>query len=174
MPTAANAPDAEALAAGAGAHEASGAFPPFDASLFPHQVAWFAITFAALYFLMSRLALPKVAAVIERRAATIKTDLEAAAVQSEAAEHARQEAERAAAQARAEARKTIDDMRAAVVAELSAEQAKADEALAARIAAAERRIGAARTKAMAEIGPIAAELARDIVAKLAPRERARA
>jgi F-type H+-transporting ATPase subunit b len=166
-------PHGSELHGAAGAEHASGGFPPFEFALFPHQLVWFALTFAALYFVLSRYTLPKVASVLARRAGTIKADLDAAATQSEAAERARQDAERAAASARAEARKTIDDMRAKVTAELADEQAKADAALAERIDAAEARINVARAKAMADVGPIAAELARDIVAKLAPKSAVR-
>jgi F-type H+-transporting ATPase subunit b len=147
---------------------AAGGFPPFDASLFTHQLVWFAITFGVLYWLMSRFALPKVAQVLETRASTLKADLDEAASRGDAAETARQQAERASAAARAEARKTIDDMLARTQAELAADQAKADAALAERIAAAEKRIGAAQTKALAGVDEVAGDIAKAIVAKLAP------
>ncbi len=148
---------------------AGGAFPPFDVSTFAHQLVWFAITFGALYWFLSRHALPQVARVLETRATTRRLDLDAAAAQSEAAEQARQQAERASAAARAEARKTVDDMRAKMSAELAEEQAKVDTMLAERIAAAEARIGEARAKALASVDDLAADAARDIVAKLMPR-----
>src|SRR5262245_5186698 len=52
-----------------------GGFPPFESHNFPSQVLWLAITFAALYFLMSRLALPRVASILETRAGRIASDL---------------------------------------------------------------------------------------------------
>ena len=75
----------------AGAHAAeghSGVFPPFDFSLFPHQLFWFAVTFGALYWVLSRYVLPKVGSVIERRETKIKGDLDAAARENDAAEAA--------------------------------------------------------------------------------------
>ena len=163
-----HAADAGHAADAAHGGEAAGAFPPFDTELFQHQLVWFALTFGLLYWLMSRFALPKVASVLEKRASTLKADLDEAAARGDAAESARQEAERASAAARAQARKTIDDMAAKTRAELAADQAKADAALAERIAAAEKRIGEARTKALAGVDEIAGDIAKAIVAKLAP------
>lgn len=154
---------AESAAHGA---EASGAFPPFDVSLFPHQLIWFAIAFLTLYYLMSRVALPRVAEVVETRAATIRTDLDTAAATSAAAETAKADAERATAEARAGARKIVDDMRAEMAASLAGDRAKADQALAAQAAAAEKRITEQRTAALSGVGAMADDLARDIVAKL--------
>jgi F-type H+-transporting ATPase subunit b len=149
-----------------GEHAAN--FPPFDFELFPHQIIWFAIAFGLLYILMSRVALPGVAAVLGKREGSIKGDLAAADKAGAAAEEARQASEKAAAQARAQARKLIDDVRTKAQAELAAEQAKADEALAARIAAAEVRIGDARNKALGDVDSAAKALAQDIVGKLLP------
>lgn len=154
-------------AADAAGHSA-GAFPPFDASLFAHQLIWFAIAFGVLYWLMSNVALPRVAAVLEKREATVKGDLDVAASAGASAESAREAAEKARAQAHAEARKLIDDMRTKAQAELAVEQAKAEETLAARGAAAAERINSARAKALSEVDGMASDLARDIVAKLGP------
>jgi F-type H+-transporting ATPase subunit b len=150
---------------GAGAENAAG-FPPFDLALFPHQLIWFAIAFLTLYYLMSRVALPRVAEVLETRAQTIKGDLDAAAATSAAADKAKTDAERATAEARAGARKIVDDMRAEMAASLAADRAKADETLAAQAAAAEKRILDQRTTALSGVGAMADDLAREIVTKL--------
>ena len=52
-----------------------GVFPPMDATTFPSQIFWLVIFFGLLYLLMSRLALPKMAAVLEKRHKTIEGDL---------------------------------------------------------------------------------------------------
>jgi F-type H+-transporting ATPase subunit b len=157
---------AEAEAAHGGGHAAEAAFPPFDASLFSHQLIWFAIAFVGLYILMSRVALPRVAEVVDARAAKVKADLDEAAAGSLAADRARLDAERARAEAQAGARKIVDDMRAEMAAGLAEERAKAEADLAARAEAAEKRIAAARTEAMSGVGAMAADLAAQIVAKL--------
>lgn len=157
--------------AAAGGHEAAGVFPPFDASTFASQLFWFVLSFGALYFILSRFVLPKVEAVLAYRAATLKADLDTAAAESAAAEAARAEAERAAQAARASARKLIEDQRAAAAAEMAQERAKIDEMLAAQSSAAEARIGEMRRAALANVDAIAADLAGDIVARLAPGVR---
>jgi F-type H+-transporting ATPase subunit b len=149
-----------------GAEAVGGTFPPFDTTLFPSQLLWFAVTFGALYFVVSRLVLPKVSAVVERRAQVIKDDLDMAALDSESAERVRQEAERTSAQARADARAHIEEMRAKAQAELGAERAQAEEELARKAAAEEARIAQARDQALAQADVVADELASAIVAQL--------
>jgi len=161
---AADAAHAAADAAHGGGHEV--AFPPFDATLFASQLVWFAITFGVLYFVLARYVLPKVQEVLDKRASTLKGDLDAAAAESAAAEAARLEMERTAAQARAEARRMIDEERAAAQAALAADQARADAELAAQGATAEKRIAEMRGKALTEVGALADDLARDIVQRL--------
>ena len=56
-----------ATTAVAGEHGAKGVFPPFDPSTFASQLLWLAITFAALYIVLSRIALPKIGHVLDTR-----------------------------------------------------------------------------------------------------------
>lgn len=157
-------------AADAAAHggEASGAFPPFDATLFASQLFWFVITFGALYLVLSRVVLPQIAGVQAKRAGTIKSDLDEAAQKSAAAEQARVDMEKAVAKARADARAMVDAARADVTAKLTAEQEAAEQRLAKKIAEAEAKVDAERKKALAEVPGIAEALARDIAEKIAP------
>ncbi len=61
-----------------GAHGAKAPFPPFNSETFASQLIWFAIAFILLYVLMSRVALPRVGAIVEGRANKIADDLAAA------------------------------------------------------------------------------------------------
>ena len=162
---AAHGADAAHAAAG-GEHAVS--FPPFDTSLFASQLIWFAITFVALYFVVSRMIVPKVASVLEKRAGVLASDLNAAAAKSAAAEDARATMEKATAKARTEARAMVDSARAEVQTKLAAEQEAADKRLADKIAAAEASVEAVRGRALAEVPGIADQLARDIADKIAP------
>lgn len=148
--------------------EHAGAFPPFDAATFASQLFWFVLTFAALYFVLSRLVLPRIAAVQARRAATLANDREGAAEKTAAAERAREAMEQAVAKARADARTMIDGVRAKAQAELAAEQAEAEKRLSDRIAAADAKIDQARVKALADVGAVADSLAAEVADKLAP------
>lgn len=160
--------DAHAAAAATGHGGESAGFPPFDASLFASQLIWFALTFIALYYILSRIVLPKIGATLHNRANTISTDLDQAAQKSGEAEDARANMEKAKAKARADARTMIEAARADMQAKLQAEQDAAEKRLTDRITSAEARIDAARTKALAEVPAEAAKLARDIADKVAP------
>lgn len=151
------------------AEPASGAFPPFDPTLFASQLIWFALSFGALYFVVSRFVLPGVQSVLDRRAGQLARDREGAAAKTAAAEAARAAMEQAVAKARADARKLIEAMRAEVQAKLNWEQAQAEAKLAQRAAEAETKINAARDRALGEIPALAASLGRDIADRIAPR-----
>ena len=72
-----------------------GAFPPFQAQHFPSQLLWLVVSFVLLYALMSRIALPRIAAIFAERSKRIADDLAAAQrfkEQSEAADAAYQKA----------------------------------------------------------------------------------
>src|SRR5690349_3183216 len=47
-------------------------FPPFDASTFGSQSLWFAITFGVLYVLLSRVAIPQIGSILDKRKARIE------------------------------------------------------------------------------------------------------
>jgi len=156
-------------AAGAAAHGGeAGGFPPFEATLFASQLFWFVVTFGALYYVLSRYVLPQVSSVLEKRAGTIKGDLDSAAQKSADADHARSAIEKAMAKARADARAMVEAARAEVTSKLAAEQAGAEKRLSERIAQAEAKVDAARQKALAEVPALAETLAREIADKLAP------
>ena len=58
--------------AGAEHHEEKGGFPQLDISTYASQVFWLFISFVLIYALMSKVALPKVGAVIDTRNAMAK------------------------------------------------------------------------------------------------------
>ena len=58
--------------------EALGIFPPFESEHFPSQLVWLTITFVLLYALMSRIALPRIGAIMAERSKVIGDDLAAA------------------------------------------------------------------------------------------------
>lgn len=142
------------------------AFPPMDTHLFPSQIFWLVIFFALLYLLMSRVALPKMGAVLEKRAATIEGDLARAQALKDETEAAVQAYEKALADARAKAQGIAAETRAKMTAEMDAERASLDKSLNAKVAEAEARINAAKTTAMADVSAVAAETAAEIVAQL--------
>ena len=133
--------------------------PQFIMGDFAPQIVWLVISFIALYLLMARVALPRVAEVLETRHGRIANDLDQAAQLKSQAETVILEYEEALAVARGNAQSTI--AQAALEAVQAAEKRNAEiaEALAAEAAAAASRIGAAKAEALVELRGVAAELA---------------
>jgi F-type H+-transporting ATPase subunit b len=140
--------------------------PQFDPTTFASQVFWLAITFIALYVLMARVALPRIAEVLEERSERIADDLERAESLKKEADAVVEQYEAALAKARAEAGALI--ARAAQeIAETSARrQAEFAAELARKTEAAEARITRAKDEAKSHVRDIAIEVAGDISAKL--------
>ena len=152
-----------------------GAFPPFATETYASQLLWFAIAFGLLYYVMSRIALPRVAAVMENRSQRIAGDLaeaERLRVESEAAGAAY---EKSLNDARAKAKAIAQEMREALTAESEAKRKALELELHERLAVAETTIGAKTQEAMASVRGIAADTATAIVERLtgqAPDRRA--
>ena len=137
--------------------------PQLDFTSWPPQLIWLAISFAALYFLMARIALPRIATVLEQRRDRIAADLDEAARLKQETEDALRSYEAALAEARAKAHAIAAETRDKLNAELDAERAKIDEEIAATTAQAEKRIGAVKKAALGEVDQAASEIAEAIV-----------
>ncbi len=141
-------------------------FPPFQKDTFASQLFWLTLTFVALYLVLAKVALPRIAAIFEARRGRIGDDLAAAEKLREESEAAMAGYEKALAEARGRAQKIANETREKLNAE-SEERRKALEAkLNAEIAAAESAIAATKSAAMANVRGIAAEVAGAIVERL--------
>lgn len=152
---------------GAGAEHGSGGLPQLDPSTFAPQLAWLAISFAALYYLMSKVALPRVTEVLEARQERISNDLDKANALKDETSGVIAAYEKAVADARAQAQSVIAESTAASDETAKARQAEFVADLHNRVKSAEGRIVAAREAAMGNVRQIAADIAQDIVGKVA-------
>lgn len=146
--------------------EHEGAFPPFNADTFGSQLLWLALTFGALYFLMSRLALPRVASILEMRSDRIANDLAEAERLRGKTEAAIASYEASLAEARGNAQKIAGETRDSVQKETDAQRKKLEEELGSRLARAEEQIASTKDKALSSVRAIAVDAASDIVAQL--------
>ena len=153
-------------------HEAAEAaapgMPQLDFSTFPNQIFWLVVTLVVIYLILSRLALPRIAAVLAERQGTITNDLAAAEELKLKAIDAEKAYEKALADARAEAGRISAETRAEIKAGLDEAIAKADAEIAARTAESESRIAEIQASAMENVGAVARDTATAIVAAIAP------
>jgi F-type H+-transporting ATPase subunit b len=140
--------------------------PQLDMSTWPPQLFWLAVTFFALYFVISRVAIPRTGGVIALRKSTIDGDLASAQKLKVETENAVKAYEAALADAKAKANAIATENRNALNAEIEAERAKLDAALGTKIATAEKKVAASRDKALQDVGAMAAEIATQIVQQL--------
>jgi F-type H+-transporting ATPase subunit b len=144
----------------------SGAFPPFDSSTFPSQLVSLVVFFVALYIIVSRVALPRVGAVIDARHNKIEGDLAEAQQLKDESEAALKAYESELANARSRAQAIGAETREKQNAASEAERKSLEDKLAARLADAEKSIAATRTTAMSNVRGIAADAASAIVQRL--------
>jgi predicted flavoprotein YhiN len=104
--------------------------PQLTIADFPPQLVWLAITFVVLYFLMARVAIPRISDVLENRQNRIATDLEEARKLSDDADNAKAEYEAALADARSKAHGIVSELKATMAKEQDASKAKLDATLA--------------------------------------------
>ena len=130
------------------------------------QLIWLLITFGILYLLMLKVALPRIGAVIDARAAHIAKDLATADKLRRETEEAIAAYEQALAEAKQKAHGIIEAGRAKLKEETAAERAKLDSQLGKKSAEAEARIAEAKNLAMREVNAVAADVAADIVRRL--------
>lgn len=140
--------------------------PQLDASLFPPQLVWLAITFVILYLAMAKIALPRISEVLEKRRDRIEGDLDRADTFKKEAEKTLADYEKSMAKAKQEALSIIRETSTRSAAESAQRQAEVLARLAQQAKAAERRISAAKKAALSGIGAVAAEVAGDAVSKL--------
>ena len=138
-------------------------FPPFDTQYWAPQIIWLAIVFGALYLLMSRLALPRVASILEARASTIANDLDTAHKARADANAASAAHDQQLTEARAKSQATAQETQARLTAEADVRRKALEADLGAKLAAAEAQIGEMKTRAMTNVDEIARDTAAAIV-----------
>jgi F-type H+-transporting ATPase subunit b len=141
--------------------------PQLDISAWPPQLFWLAISFALLYFVVSKLIIPRTGGVIELRKSTIEGDLAAATRNKAESEAALKAYEASLAEARTKAGAEALQIRNALHAETESARNKLDADLSAKAADADKKITTAKNKALAGVEAMASDIASSIVDQLA-------
>ena len=138
--------------------------PQRDITTFGNQIFWLLLALVAIYFVLSRVALPRIADILANRQGTITNDIAAAEDLRSKAEAAEAAYDKALADARAEAQRIASETKAAIQADLDVAIADADAEIAAKVADSERAIAEIRAGAMEAVVEVAKDTAKEIVA----------
>lgn len=152
-------------AAAAAAHGAASApgMPQLDVTTYGNLIFWLLVALAVTYWVLSRVALPRIGGVLSDRQGAITGDLMSAEEFKQKAKDAEAAYDKALADARAEAQKIVVANRAEIQKELDAAIAHADAEIAARSAESEKRIGQIRASAVADAQTVARDVTEELI-----------
>ena len=131
-----------------------------------NQIFWLAVTLVVIFFVLSRIALPRIASVLAERHGTITNDIAAAEDLKVKASEAEKAYEKALADARTAANKIVAETKAGIKADLDDALAKADVEISAKAAEGEKVINEIRANALESVKDVAKDTAREIVAAM--------
>ena len=146
--------------------EASAGMPQLDFSTFPNQIFWLVLTLVVIYLVLSRIALPRIGAVLAERSGTITNDIAAAEELKQKAVEAEAAYQQALADARAQAGAIVADAKAEIQSDLDVEIKKADAQIAAKAAESEKAIAEIRDGAVKSVTQVAKDTAKELVAAM--------
>ena len=140
--------------------------PQLDFSTWPNQIFWLLVTLVVIYFVLSKIALPRIGAVLADRKSTITNDLAAAEELKLKAVEAEKAYQDALTNARTEAAKIVAAAKAEIQYDLDAATAQADAEISARAAESEKSIAEIRDGAAQAVTEVARDTAAELVAAL--------
>lgn len=137
--------------------------PQLDPSIFGGQLFWLAVTFVALFLVLTFVILPRISRTLATRQNRLQDDLEAAERLRDQAQAALEAYDEALSAARANAVRLAQEVRAEMQAEMDKQKVVIDARIAAQASEAEKRLQASRDQAMSNIRSSAADIIGDIV-----------
>ena len=140
--------------------------PQLNATMFPPQLIWLALTFFVLFFLMAKLALPPIASTIANRRNKVEGDLDRAARLRAEIDVVVQAYERALAEARSQAANTVNATRERLAQIAAERQRESIAVITDRTKAAEAQIEQAKQTALSNVRGIATDAARQATIRL--------
>ncbi|MBU2981617.1 F0F1 ATP synthase subunit B' [Lentibacter algarum] len=154
-------------------HEAAGhaaaaapGMPQLDFSNWANQIFWLLVTLVVIYFVLSRIALPRIGAVLAERQGTITNDIAKADELKQKAVEAEEAYNKALADARTEAGNIVAEAKAEIQKELDVALAKADAEIAAKAAEGEQAIAEIRAGALKSVKDVAKDTAKELVSAM--------
>jgi F-type H+-transporting ATPase subunit b len=138
--------------------------PQLCADWMGNQVAWLVVSLVVIYLILSRVALPRIGAVLAERSGTITNDIAAAEELKQTAVKAEAAYDQALADARTQAAVIVADAKAEIQADLDVELKKADAQIAAKSAESEKAISDIRDGAIKSVTTVAKDTAKELIA----------
>ena len=133
----------------------------------PSVIRFFGLlSLVAIYFILSRLALPRIAGVLAERQGTINNDVNMAEELKEKAVAAEEAYNKALNDARSEAARIVEATKAEIKEELDSAISKADAQISEKAKASEEAIAEIRSNALASVKEVAAATTADLVVAL--------
>lgn len=145
---------------------AEAGMPQLDFSTFANQIFWLVVALAAIYYILKKVALPRIEMVLAERRGTISNDIAAAEELKSQALEAEQTYQKALSDARAESARIVAEAKAEIQAELDVATDKADAEIAAKVAESEAAIAEIRAGAMEAVEVVAKDTAAALVGAL--------
>ena len=150
-------------------HEATGAssssgpkLPQLDLTTYSSQVFWLIVSFVVLYFLVAKLAMPRIAEVLEERQERIEDDLDKAETLKKEAYQVRIEYEKALSAAREKAQDATRHAQEEIAKRSAEAESAAQVKVTVMLEEAEKRIAASKTGAEGKPGDPISSLERSV------------
>ncbi len=151
------------------AAESGGSFPPFDTSTYTSQLFWLVVAFGITYYVISKVAGPRISGILEDRHDRIASDIAEAERLKRETDEAMEGYETALSEARSRAQSMASETRDKLTAETTAKRQASETALATKLAEAETRISGIKAEALSQVDSIAGDAVAAIMDKLAPK-----
>jgi len=142
--------------------------PQLDFNAFPNQIFWMVVALLVIFFIISKIALPRIGGVLQDRHDTISGFIAQAADFKGQAEQAEADYNAALAEARSEAMKIAEQTKAEIQKDLDKAVAIADAEISAKAAESEAAIATIRDSAVENVRAVASDTTAAIVAALMP------
>ncbi len=144
----------------------SGGMPQLNPEFWISQIFWLILTFGTLYFILSKVILPKISANLELRKSQIQENIEAAEKQREESESKIKEYENIIIKSKQEANNIYKNAREKTIKEINSKKEVLEKQLDNEIKKAEQEIGILKKNSPEKINKIAIETSTELVRKL--------
>ena len=144
----------------------SGGMPQLNPEFWISQIFWLILTFGILYFVLSKLILPKISNNLESRKSQILDNIEAAEKQREDSETKLKEYDEIITKSKLEAKTIFNQARERALKDINSKREVLDKQIDEEIAEAEKEILALRKSAPNKINKIAIETSSELIQKL--------